>query len=192
MEMKRLAIACVMLCSCLKGTALATPLSYQAALNGLQTVPPNGSAATGVGFVTVDAATHLLSFTVSWTNLAASPLVAHIHCCAPVGSNGTLAIQFLGLAGTSGTFGANGVDLTVVAQYNPVFLNAHGGTAAGAETFLEAGLAGGIAYIDIPDSVFGGGEIRGQLAPIPEPATALLLVTGFALIAARYKASAIS
>jgi CHRD domain/PEP-CTERM motif len=185
--MKRLAIAwVVILFSCLMGTVLqATPITYQASLDGAQTVPPTGSLATGLGTVTVDPATHLLTFELSWSNLVANPLGLHIHCCAPVGANGMLAINFQGFpAATSGVY-VQTVDLTLATLYNPAFLTAHGGTAAQAEADLLAALAAGNTYIDVNNPMFPGGEIRGQLATVPEPATALLLATGLASIAAR-------
>jgi hypothetical protein len=184
--MQKLTIVCaVILFSCLIGTVLeATPITYKASLDGTQTVPPTGSLATGLGTITVDSATHLLTFDLSWSNLAANPLGLHIHCCAPVGANGMLAINFQGFpAATSGVY-VQTVDLTVAALYNPAFLTAHGGTAAQAEADLLANLAAGNAYLDINNPMFGGGEIRGQLAAVPEPATVLLLATGLASVAA--------
>ena len=94
-----------------------------------------------------------------------------------------LAINFLGFpAATSGVY-VQTVDLTVAALYNPVFLTAHGGTAAQAEGDLLAALAAGNSYIDINNPLFPVGEIRGQLAAVPEPATVLLLATGLASVA---------
>src|SRR5262249_19789275 len=136
--MQKLMFMCgAILISCLTGTVLeATPITYKASLDGVQTVPPTGSLATGLATITVDSVTHLLTFDLSWSNLAANPLGLHIHCCAPVGANGTLAINFQGFSpATSGVF-VRTVDLTVATLYNPVFLTAHGGTVAQAEADL--------------------------------------------------------
>jgi len=183
--MHKLTIVCAVLFSCLIGTVLgATPITYQASLNGAQVVAPTGSLATGLGTITVDSATHLLTFNLSWSNLAANPLGLHIHCCAPVGANGMLAINFQGFpAATSGVH-VQTVDLTVAALYNPAFLTAHGGTATQAEADLLASLATGNVYLDINNPVFPIGEIRGQLAAVPEPATVLLLAAGLASVVA--------
>ena len=62
-------------------------------------------------------------------------------------------------------------DLSQSATYNVTFFNGNGGTAASAEAALIAGLNSGLAYANIHNSVFPGGEIRGQLAAVPEPAT---------------------
>ena len=64
----------------------------------------------------------------------------------------------------------------------PVLLAANGGTAAGAEAALGAGLAAGRSYLNIHTSAFPGGEIRGFL--IPEPASLALFGLGFAGLAA--------
>jgi Cu/Zn superoxide dismutase len=184
--MRKLTIVCVViLFSCVSATVLeATPITYQASLVGAQVVPPNGSLATGFGTITVDSATHFLAFQISWSNLAANPIGLHVHCCAPVGANNILAINFPGFpAATSGVY-AQTADLTVAALYNPAFLMAHGGTAAQAEADLLASLAAGNVYLDVNNPMFPGGEIRGQLTTVPEPSTMLLLAAGLAVVTA--------
>ena len=52
--------------------------------------------------------------------------------------------------------------------YNPAFVTAHGGTVAGAEAALIAGLESQMTYFNIHTANFTGGEIRGQLA-VPGP-----------------------
>ena len=185
MRAKTIVACVVILFSFLTGAAVATPITYVASLDGAQRVPPSGSLATGFGTVIVDPATNLLTFALSWSNLTTNPLGLHLHCCAPAGANGMLAINFLGFpAALSGAY-AQTVDLSVGALYNPAFLTTHGGNAAQAESDLLAALAGGNAYIDIQNTSFPTGEIRGQLAAVPEPATVLLLATGVASVAAR-------
>ena len=182
--MQKLTIVCILvLFWCLTGTVLeATPITYQASLDGAQAVPPNGSLASGFGTITVDSVTHLLTFDLTWNNLAANPSGLHIHCCAPVGAAGMLAINFQGFpAATSGVF-AQTVDLTLSALYNPAFLAAHGASAAQAEADLLASLAAGNVYLDVNNPSFPVGEIRGQLAAVPEPTTVLLLAAGLASV----------
>jgi hypothetical protein len=69
-------------------------------------------------------------------------------------------------------------DLTLASSYNPAFITAHGGTVAGAQAAFIAGLFSGQTYLNIHTSQFPGGEIRGQLEAVPEPATLLLFSTG--------------
>ena len=46
---------------------------------------------------------------------------------------------------TSGTY-ANSFDLTLASSFNPAFVTASGGTVAGAEAALAAGLDAGTSY----------------------------------------------
>jgi hypothetical protein len=68
--------------------------------------------------------------------------------------------------------------MSLASSYNPAFITAHGGTVAGAQAAFVAGLLSGQTYLNIHTTQFPGGEIRGQLQPVPEPATMLLLATG--------------
>jgi hypothetical protein len=71
-------------------------------------------------------------------------------------------------------------DLTMASSYNPAFVTAEGGTVAGAEAALVAGLLDGETYINIHTTMFPGGEIRGFLSAVPEPATWAMMLIGFA------------
>jgi hypothetical protein len=187
--MKKLPLACVAaaLFALIPGraTEAAPILTYQTVINGAQRVPPTGSLATGFATVSVDLATDLLTLDMSWTGLAANPTGLHIHCCTVPEMTTLLAINFPGIpALTSGSY-LQTVNLSLVGTYFPNYLIAHGGTATQAETDLLAGLAAGRAYVDIQNASFLNGEIRGNLAAVPEPATILLVSTGLAGFAVR-------
>jgi hypothetical protein len=102
-------------------------------------------------------------------------VAAHIHCCTSPGANIGVAVGFPNFpAVVSGTY-HHVFDLTDPTIYTASFLNNFGGgTAAGAQVALLAGLDNGLAYVNIHNAVFPGGEIRGQLATVPEPATLAL------------------
>jgi hypothetical protein len=57
------------------------------------------------------------------------------------------------------------------------------GSVANAETALLAGLSDGESYLNIHSSVSPGGEIRGFLAPVPEPSSVVLLAALVGLLA---------
>jgi hypothetical protein len=126
----------------------------------------------------------LLSIAESFTGLSAAASGAHIHCCAPVGTNTAIALPFVNFpAATAGIYSMT-YDLTQTATYTSAFLTANGGTATTAEAALIAGMNSGQAYLNIHDANFPGGEIRGQLAvqgsTVPEPTTTALLLAGLA------------
>jgi len=152
---------------------------YTTTLLGSNEVPPTGSAATGTAIVTL--AGNFLDVSITFSGLGSLDTMAHIHCCAPVGTNASVAVPFTGfpLGVTSGTY--TGVfDLTNAATYNSTFLSSVGGTAAAAEAALIAGLNSGMTYANVHSNVFPGGEIRGQLAAVPEPST---LILGMSMLA---------
>ena len=76
-------------------------------------------------------------------------------------------------AATSGHY-VNSFDLSMAATYNPAFIAAEGGTVASAEAAFISGLETKLTYANIHDAIFPGGEVRGQLAPVPEPASLVL------------------
>jgi hypothetical protein len=80
---------------------------------------------------------------------------------------------------TSGSFSSPVFDLTQPIIYNPAFVTLQGGLIP-AEAALIAGIQNGTTYLNIHTVNFPGGEIRGQLQPVPEPTTLLLLGTTMA------------
>ncbi len=157
---------------------------FEAPLLGINEVPPNASPATGFSIVTLLG--NMLDVDETFSGLIGGPAsAAHIHCCTPPGTNTGVAVPFTGFpAATSGSY-LHDFDLTDPAVYNAAFLTANGGTAAGAEAALIAGLDAGLAYANIHDATFPGGEIRGFLALVPEPASSILLVSALLGLAAR-------
>jgi hypothetical protein len=162
-------------------SAPAEATVFGAQMQGIHEVPPNASPATGFSILTLTGDT--LNVDIVWDGLIGGiPSAAHIHCCVAPGTNVGVAVGFPGFpATTSGSF-VHDFDLTDSTIYTANFLNNFGGgTAAGAEAALIAGLFAGEAYTNIHNAVFPGGEIRG-LVGIPEPATIALFGIGLGLL----------
>jgi len=166
----------------------ASTITFQAAMSGVNEVPPNLSAASGFVTVTLNDVAHTLTVDLTFSGLTNIASAGHIHCCAVPGVNAIVAVPFTGLpAALSGTY-QNTFLLTDPNSYNPAFITANGGTPASAEAALIAAMMLGQTYANIHDSPnFPGGEIRGQLAitAVPEPATLSLLTVGLAALVAR-------
>jgi len=165
------------------GVVHAAPITYTAALSGAAENPPNASTGTGFTTVIYDPDLHTLQVTATFSDLVAPSTVAHIHCCveAPgTAAPATTMPTFPGFpAGVMAGAYDQLFDLTLDGSFNQDFIDLNGGgTVAGAEAALAAGLAARQAYLNIHSEAFPGGEIRGFLTAVPEPATLALLGIG--------------
>ena len=161
-------------------------LNYQAILNGPSESPPNPSAGTGFATINYDNVAHTLALSIVFSGLTGTTTASHIHCCTATPFTGTASVAtttptFAGfpLGVTSGTY-TNTLDLTLASSWNPAFIGLHGGTTAGAEAFFVAHLGDGTEYLNIHTTNTPGGEIRGFITPVPEPATMTLMAGGIA------------
>ena len=136
------------------GTASAQT-TFQAFLSGLGEVPPNASPATGFGTVVLNAVQTQITVNENWSGLSATASASHIHN-APPGVNGAVIFTFAGVpAATTGAIPQQTFAITA-AQVAQLFA--------------------GNMYMNIHNSAFPGGEIRGQL--VPEPGSLALLGAG--------------
>ena len=137
--------------------------------------------------VVLDPTAQTLQVITSFFGVTTPDTAAHIHCCAPLGTNAGVATTlpaFPAFAGfplgvTQATYLSPPFSLTDPLIYNPGFVTAQGGLPQ-AEAALITGIEGGMIYFNIHTTANTGGEIRGQLEPlgaVPEPTTLLLLGT---------------
>lgn len=189
MPMKKQLSVALIACSLM--AANAGIFQYSVTLDGPSESPINASPGTGSGTVNYDSTAHTLTLAVSFTGLSGTVTASHIHAATVSPFSGTSGVAtttptFAGFPSgvTSGTYN-NVLDLTLASSYNPSYVTANGGTTASAETALAAAMAAGEAYWNIHSTVFGGGEIRGFLTPVPEPSSLALLGLGGICMAAR-------
>lgn len=124
------------------------------------TNPGNVGGGTGVIVGTYDDVTNLLNYNISWSGLTSTVTNMHFHLGAP-GVSGGVVLAIPGNPWVSPTIGTDILldDLT-----------------------QEMDLLAGDWYVNIHTTNFGGGEIRGQvnIAPVPEPGTAVFGLIGLA------------
>jgi hypothetical protein len=136
----------------------------------------------------LDPTAQTLQVSATFSGLTSNDVAAHIHCCAPLGTNAGVATTVPAFPGfplgvTSGTYSSAVFDLTMPTIYNPAFVTAQGGLPQ-AENALINGIENGLTYFNIHTVNFGGGEIRSQLTPAPvaAPEPASLVLLGSALL----------
>jgi hypothetical protein len=169
--------------------AHAATITFGGILSGANEVPPNGSPAAGSVAVVLDPTAETIQIIAAFFGLTTPDVAAHIHCCAPLGTNVGVATTIPSFAGfplgvTLGTYLSPIFSLEDPTFYNPAFVTLEGGLEQ-AETALIAGIENKQAYFNIHTTTFPGGEIRTQLLPlgvpvVPEPPTLAMMLVGFA------------
>jgi hypothetical protein len=148
--------------------ALVQAQSFIANLDGAQ---DGGGGRTGSGLINLTLTGTTFTFNGSFSGLSGTVSSGgfHIHAPAPAGQNASVLYPLfpsitLGADGKSGTI--NGSQALVAGQLTfdiPTQINQ---------------LNNGLWYFNIHTSTFGGGEIRGQILPVPEPSTLALVGLG--------------
>jgi len=162
--MKRLLTLAALLAS----LPLAQAQSFVALLDGAQ---DGGGARTGSGIINLTLTGNTFTFTGSFSGLSGTVNNGGFHIHAPAAAGQNTGVLY-------GLFPSITLDA-----------DRKGGTISGTQTLVEGQLGFTIAqqvdqlnnqlwYFNIHTSTFGGGEIRGQILPVPEPSTLALAVLG--------------
>jgi hypothetical protein len=125
------------------GAAHAATKVFKATLDGASEVPPTTSTGTGTATVTLDTATRKLTWNVTYSGLSGPAMAAHIHGPAAAGENAPVVVPLTGKL-TSPIKGSKTLTTAEVTD-----------------------LEGGKYYVNIHTAANKGGEIRGQLMPVP-------------------------
>ena len=122
------------------GTASAATIKFSATLTAASEVPPSTSTGSGAATVSLDTATHEITYDVTFSGFASAVTAAHIHGPAEAGKNAGVVVP-LGNNPTSPIHGT--------AKLTPE---------------QEQQLTAGLYYVNVHTTNNPGGAIRGQLA----------------------------
>ena len=157
---------------------------FTATLTGPAEFPINNSPGIGDAIVTLDLDVFTMRVQVNFSGLTGTTTASHIHAPTTMPFDGVASVATttptfpnFPLGVTSGTYDQT-FDLTLASSFNPAFVTANGGSVSASAAALIAAIEDGKSYLNIHTSTFGGGEIRGFLAPIPEPTTISLFGLG--------------
>jgi hypothetical protein len=164
-------LASAVLALCATTPASAITYTYSAVMNaGNEPGAVNAPGAAGIAVVAFDTSALTVAVNEVWFGLTGPLTANHIHCCTAVAGTGTSGVN-LGFSPS----------LTSSGSYAQTFT-----LASTAFDTLLLGASDGKAYVNIHTAANAGGEIRGFLVgptvPVPEPASAALLVLGLATV----------
>lgn len=143
-------------------SAQAVTYTFATTMTGAAEFSPVNTPAVGSAQVTFDDAALTVSVSETWANLLGSATVNHIHVATTAGGAGGVVLGFP-IPNPSPSTGS----------FDNVFtLN------SGSFTSLLNSTNAGLAYVNLHSTAFPGGEIRGFLAPVPEPETYALMALG--------------
>jgi hypothetical protein len=194
--MRALTLALALAASAVAGQAAATTYVFNAYLSGPNEEPANASPGFGFSKLFLDTDGHSMRVTEWFEDLIGTTTASHVHAptAAPNAGLAGVATELPSFTGfplgvSAGTYDHT-FDTSLTATWNPTFLAANGGTAAGAEAaFLDALLANK-AYVNVHTSFLPKGEIRGFYEAVPEPGTWALMIAGFGLAGAALRRGA--
>jgi len=120
------------------GYSQAAMETFKGTLSTAAEVPPVTGAGSGTAAVSLDTATKMITYNVTYTGLSGPAAAAHIHCGAAAGANAGVAVPFPSAA-------------------SPI---------TGSATLTDAQIAdleAGKCYVNVHTAANKGGEVRAQL-----------------------------
>jgi hypothetical protein len=126
----------------LAGSASAATVKFHATLSAASEAPPTKSTGSGEATVSLDTATHEITWNVTFSGFTSEVTAAHIHGPAEAGKNAGVVVP-LGSAPKSPLHG-------------PAKLTAE----------QEQQLTAGMYYVNVHSKNFPSGAVRGQLAQV--------------------------
>jgi CHRD domain len=140
-------------------SAEAQVMNFTATLSGASEVPGIASGAGGTATVQLNTATRTVTYRVDVYNLPSGATAAHFHAGGP-GVAGPVVVNFTVPNGISNDFTISGTasasDLTPRGEQG----------IRSWDDFIQA-LTLGQVYVNVHTAVNGGGEVRGQVLPVP-------------------------
>ncbi len=137
--MIRHSLALVLAAGLLIPVARAQTVTFHATMNGATEVPPKTTGGTGTVAATLDTATKMLTYTVTYSGLTGPATAAHFHGPAE-----------------------SGVNAPVLVPLSPPLTSPIKGTATLTDAQLTDFMDGKV-YANVHTAENKGGEIRGQL-----------------------------
>lgn len=160
---------------------------YSFNLDGAQEVPANASLAAGSAQITVDDVLGTIDYAVLALNLVGDFTASHIHGPAMSGSNAGVQSNLV-----TDAYAAPG-PVTIGSFVLPNSIS-FAGMTTNASLASAINSAPWMYYVNIHTTAYPGGEVRGQLAPVPEPETYAMMLAGLGLVgfmARRRKSTAV-
>jgi hypothetical protein len=140
-------------------SAEAQTRNFTAQLSGGNETPGVVTGAGGVATITLNTATQTVTYRVDVYNLPSGAVAAHFHASGP-GVAGPIVVGFNVPVGISNDFAISGTA-------TPADLQPRQAQGIGSwEDFIQA-LTLGQVYVNVHSQVNPGGEIRGQVVPVP-------------------------
>lgn len=163
-------------------------IDEQSVKNGSESDGSTNSPGLGQGAVQLDLDSNVISLDLSWSGLIGDLTKLHIHGPATIdNSNPQHLIEIFGppdvpaeLVATSGSW-SDSFELQTLVQdgFDPI-----------EPSLIVEALVNGQAYLNVHTTVFGTGEIRGNLGlPVPEPNSNWMILLGLSLAALRKRAA---